>query len=305
MPAPDPNNPAQTRWWHWLFPMPQVAGWEGLVLRLCLAFVLWDLFPHEMKFHGQPAPTGLAHWFDLTWLAQPGTFEIYRVVFAVAMVLLTAGWALPLVLPAATLLHILPYTLINSQGSTNHSYQIMSLSLLGLSAVAVVFAARGRLLLRPPTAEVNGWMLLMAQTVIAGAYFISVLSKLGESDGAWLVNSHNIALDLVKTSRQNYHTWLRPELLADPPGVVWLLQHPQMARLVFDAGFVLEALMFLAIGNRRAACLVGILIVAMHHTIEITMGLTFPSHIALVTIFWILPLPLGWIQDWLASRRRG
>lgn len=280
-----------------LFPIPDVGRWEGFLYRVLLAVVLERLFPRDMMFHAQPVPSGLAHFFDLTWLSQPGVYDTYRQVFVGALILFASGIALPLILPVVTVLHVLPYTLINSQGSTNHSYQIMSLTLLGLSVTVLYHAIRGRVKLMPPGAEVNAWLLVTAQFVIAAAYLVSVCSKLINSDGAWLFNSHYIALDLMKTNRQNYFTWLRPDLQFDPPIVLWLLHHPMMARVVFGAGFLLETFMFLAIGSRWASCLFGLAVIAMHLTIAETMGLLFPSHVAMLAVFWVLPWPYAWVRN--------
>ncbi len=284
------------QFWRALFPIPHVGNWEGFFYRLLLAVVLERLFPRDMMFHSQPAPTGLAHFFDLTWLSEPGVYRVYRQVFVGLMGMMITGVALPLTLPLVTLLHVLPYTLINSQGSTNHSYQIMSLTLLGLSVMVLFQAVRGRVSFSSPGPETNARLLTTAQFVIAGAYLVSVCSKLINSDGAWLFNSHYIALDLMKTNRQNYLTWLRPELQFDPPLVLWLLNHPMISRFIFGAGFMLEAFMFLAIGSRWATFGVGMCVIAMHLTIAETMGLLFPSHVAFLALFWVLPLPISLVQ---------
>jgi hypothetical protein len=292
--------------WRALFPIPEVGALEGFVYRLLLAFVLERLFPLDMMFHSQPVPSGLAHFFDLTWLSEPGVYQIYRQVFVGLLVAMTTGVALPFTLPLVTVLHVLPYTLINSQGSTNHSYQIMSLTLLGLSVTVLYQAVRGKMGLVFPGSEIHSRLLVTAQFVIAAAYLVSVCSKLINSDGAWLFNSHYIALDLMKTNRQNYLTWLRPDLQFDPPLILWLLNHPMIARLIFGAGFLLEAFMFLAIGSRLATFAVGICVIVMHLTIAETMGLLFPSHVAFVGLFWVLPLPLFLIHrgiDLLRSDR--
>ena len=86
------------------------------------------------------------------------------------------------------------------------------------------------------------------------------------------------------------------ELQFDPPLVLWLLNHPMISRFIFGAGFMLEAFMFLAIGSRWATFGVGMCVIAMHLTIAETMGLLFPSHVAFLALFWVLPLPISLVQ---------
>ena len=123
--------------------------------------------------------------------------------------------------------------------------------------------------------------------MIAGAYLISVLSKLHYSDGMWLFKSHFVALDFVKTARQNYYSSLDPALQFDPPGVVWLLNHATLARVLFDSGVILETVLILAIGTRRLSLLMGLSVIAMHESIRAMMGLNFYTHESMVAVFFI------------------
>jgi hypothetical protein len=270
-----------------LFPMPTVSTLEAVLTRAALAYVLWYFFPLQMEQTTQPMPVGLAHWFDLTWLSNATSFASYRMCFAAALAWYVSGIALPLSLPVLTLLHILPYTLFNSQAHPHHGYQIMSLTLLGMSVTAIVHALINRAGWLKPTAMMNAWLLLSAQLMIAGAYLISVCSKMILSSGMWLFNSHYVALDFVKTARQNYYSSLDPALQFDPPGVVWLLNHATLARILFDSGVLLETLLILAVGTRRLSLLMGISVIAMHESIRAMMGLTFFTHESMVAIFFI------------------
>jgi hypothetical protein len=229
-----------------LFPIPSVSPLEAALMRLLLALVLWWFFPVQMEQTTQPMPVGLAHWFDLTWLSDPAKLASYRLAFAAALAWYVSGFALPLSLPTITVLHVLPFTLYNSQAHTHHGYQIMSLTLLGMSLAALTIACLGKAGWRQPSAMTRAWVLVTGQLTIAGAYLISVLSKMWISGGGWFFNSHFVALDFVKTARQNYYSTLDPALLIDPPGVVWLLNHANLARLFFGGGVLLEAALLIA-----------------------------------------------------------
>ncbi len=143
----------------------------------------------------------------------------------------------------------------------------------------------------------NGWFLLTAQFVIAGAYLISVFSKFIRSDGMWLFNSHYVALDFVKTLRQNYYSSLDPQYAADPPAyVVMMMNNPFFTAIFFDIGVLLETAMIFLIGHRKWTCALGIVLIFMHYVIAGMMNLFFPTHVAMLTVFWVLP--------WLLMQRR-
>jgi hypothetical protein len=270
-----------------LFPIPSVSPLEAVLTRALLAYALWYFFPLHMEQTTQPLPVGLAHWFDLTWLSAPATFGTYRLGFSAVLLWYVSGVALPLSLPVLTLLHVLPYTLFNSQGHPHHGYQIMSLTLLGMSVTAVVHGVKNLAVWLRPSAVMDAWLLLSAQLMIGGAYLISVCSKMILSGGMWLFNSHYVALDFVKTARQNYYSTLEPALQFDPPGVVWLLNHATIARLFFGGGVLLEAVLWIAIGTRRLSLLLGVAVILMHRSIEALMGLNFDTHIAMVAVFFL------------------
>lgn len=363
------------RSWDALFPLPSVSVPEAFFLRVLLAAALFWFFPTSVSWQTQPAPVGLAHWMDLTWLSQPGVFPVYRAVFLGLLLLYAAGFVLPITLTLVTFLHILPPTLHNSQGFTFHGNQIMSLTLLGLTVVAWWLGATRRLPVLPKgrealtailcatgcaaflsfdwgagggsrvtidymltgtvpfipfspealtvvnmmvlvvfftflallvsgvaglpdgvpdpaaAAAARSWFLVTAQFVTASAYLISVFSKFIRSDGMWLVNSYYVALDFVKTLRQNYYSGLDPKYAVDPPAyIVTMMQHPVITAIFFDFGVALEAFMIFAIGYRRATFAFGACLIVMHITIAKIMNLFFPTHVAMLAIFWVAPM---------------
>ena len=145
-----------------------------------------------------------------------------------------------------------------------------------------------------PSPVVRSWTLVMAQFVIASAYLISVFSKMIRSDGQWLVNSYYVALDFVKTLRQNYYSGLDPRYAVDPPSyIVMMMQHPVITAVFFDIGVALEAFMIFAIGYRKWTFAFGVSLIFMHVTIAKIMNLFFPTHVAMLAIFWVAPLFLA------------
>lgn len=352
-------NALLRRAWEALFPIPNVSQLEAFLARVFLAAVLHRFLPIGMEQVSQPVPVGLAHLVDLTWLANPKAYAVYHFVFLMAAFIYASGLMLHITLPVLTLLQLLPFTLLNSQGHPHHGYQIISLAMLGMSVVAVAQWLKGNgqpwpglgralavkagaaaatlilgwsmavngpcemlshlagepfgedgpswvysliriavfLLLswplswlvarRQPTAIMNASLLMAGQFMIAGAYLVSVCSKMKMSKGQWLFNSQYVALDFVKTTRQSYYSALDPKFAHDPAGVVFLMSHENLARLFFGGGVVLETILIVAVGTRWLALVFGVALVIMHGTIEELMTLRFPTNEYMDTLFFI------------------
>ncbi len=120
------------------FQLPTVKRIEAFCLRILLAFTLLYFFPDKLDLKYQLHPVGLAKWFDLTWLSDPLGFAIIKFVFLFFIFAYVSGFKLRIVLPFLTLIQILPYTLMNSQGYFGHSYQILSIVLIWISISAVI-----------------------------------------------------------------------------------------------------------------------------------------------------------------------
>ena len=289
--------------WAALFPQPQVGTLEALLARVLVAYAMWYFYPIFTPPAVQPDPVGLAHFFDLTWLGDPAVLALYKQVFLVILCVYAAGLALPVTLPVLAIMQMLPYTLINSQGFTNHSHNILSVALMSQALVAVCHLRGGWL---QPQACMNAWLLAAAQAGIACTYLISVCSKMIASGGTWLFKSHYIALDLVKTMRQNYYSQLEPRFATEPEGVVWMLQHPKLTALVFNSGFFLEALIVLAVGTRRLAFFFGVSAILMHRSIHYLMGLEFHQNEVMLVVFFVnVPFLMAALWAWGERKVRG
>lgn len=287
--------------WQRAFPLPKVGQLEAFLARAMLAYAVFYFFPIFTPPTVQPVPVGLAHWFDLTWLGHTSNLQLYRQIFIGVLIVYVSGVGLPMVLPVLAVMHILPFTLINSQGFTNHSHHILSVVLLAQALVAVCFP-RGAWL--QPLTVMNGWLLAASQAGIATAYFISVCSKLWASGGMWLFHSHYIALDLVKTMRQNYYSALDPRYATDPPSVVWMLENPMLTAVIFDMGFFIEALILTSVGTRRLAFVFGVATIMMHRGINALMGLEFYQNESMLLAYFVnVPFLIAMLWAW--GERKG
>ena len=204
--------------------------------------------PHVLSAYPEtPKPTGIAHLVPLGWLSG---FEAGRAVLWVMLAGLIAYAAVPmrfLKYPATLvfLIHNAVFTLNNSQGSTHHGYQIVTVTLLaqvcvlwmpqvhrwcilGWNAFASLQARlfsklkwKGALPWIPE--RYLGWRMVpeglrigdlwvyYSQLAIAGAYVVAGVSKLLRSGVMWIVDSPLIAVQVVKTHSQNYYNYLQDE----------------------------------------------------------------------------------------------
>ncbi|HEY5812971.1 MAG TPA: hypothetical protein VIT23_10005, partial [Terrimicrobiaceae bacterium] len=264
-------------------------------MRLCLAVVVAFTLRFEVPFSTQPHPAGIAHFFDLTWLADPWNFSMYRSAMYLLLLLYVGGLMLPVVLPALALGHVIAFTLFNSQGYTHHGFQIVSLTLVAQAGTVLFYTIVGGLRWRPPDARLNAWLLVQSQVIVVGTYMISVVTKMINTRGLWLWHANYIAADLIKTRRQLYFGDLDPKYFGNPPEAIWLLEHPWIARGLFGSGMVLEAVAFLALANRKISFFIGVGLILMHRSIAKLMGLRFDNNEMLCAIYLVgLPFLAAW-----------
>jgi hypothetical protein len=294
------------------FQPPNVGALEGFLARLMFAVLLVFTLRAQVTFTSEPHQVGLLKLLHglgegpwLTWLADPEAWAVFKGGFIALLFAYVAGAGLPVVLPVLAVMHVLPFTLYNSQGFTHHGNQIVSCALV-LQACAAAYAAarQGTAAFRPPGAALRAWMLVQAQVAVAGMYFISVWTKLANSGGMWLWNSNHIALDMVKTQRQSYLNHFDPAYAATPPEALWMLAHPWVSRLFFSSGVVLELVCILAIGRRRLAFAIGVALIAVHRSIDWLMGgVAFLNNELLCFIFLVnLPFLMAWPLERLPQR---
>lgn len=315
---------------------------EGFFLRFLFAVVVWRSLEFYPAYPGAPKPVGMAAWpalwewlgWEITRLSDPVFWAHCLTWVKVALCFYVVGYGLPVALPVITVVHIAIRTLNNSQGAAHHGFQMVSLALLTQTFVVWLLAlVRGWIFVRKKTmprwAAPGNWTWLWFYTIAAAAatYVVSVCTKLDESRGQWLKNSPYVATQIVKTHRQNYYNSLDPQFIqgvapatpagADPAteryrhpiphSADWLGRHPDIARILFGAGFFLELLAFLAVLDRRAALLFGLGLISLHGSIAWLMELSFPFNERTVGVFFVNGA--GWLvlmlkdPAWRPSRK--
>jgi len=195
---------------------------EAAIMRALLVAIVWWSLPSARDVAdlvSQKKPTGLAVLFDLTWLSRPGVFAGCQIVLGIGVVLYLAGRYMLLATGAMALVHILIFTLDNSQGATNHAYQLLSLVLLTqfltyLSPHLIRLIERWKKSplprLFPDDIRLSDLAIYYTQQTIAAAYLVTGLTKLVRSKGLWAWQSPNISVELIKTNAQNFTTASKP-----------------------------------------------------------------------------------------------
>jgi len=288
--------------WDWLSlrTMPwRITSWEAFLMRLFFAWVVYDkTFPTlKEKFTGQPQPNGIAQWFDLTFFADPQIYQRLEMFGIGCLVAYVIGFLPVIALPYLAWFSIASKTLANSQGGISHSYQMVSLILLAQAIVAIwrfVGAARNR-----RNEESSGlwrtdnlhdrWAVFYSQIAIAACYVTAGITKLRNSDGAWLWNTPYLVKDLVKTTRQNFYAKLDPQYAGEVDYVEPILNHPMIARVLFAPGLLLELAAVLALLGRRWSLALGLGLIALHLGIKEVMHLNFLLFELCVLIFLVNP----------------
>jgi len=283
-PIPEPHS----HWWQ-----PGVMRHSDLplfVMRVLFAFLLFEMIKWETgPFTSQNHLNGIAQWFDLTWLSShpPGVLE--KSVVMAFLGIYSLG-----VLPALGLIPALAFaimigTLVTSQSrNVNHSWQMVTMIALAQFLVYAWHAVRKRAWWRPGR-EVHQVAIYASTVVIAASYVVCGVMKLKNSDLMWIARVPYLSVQLLKTNWANYYNTLEKPPQWLELATQWVVDYPNLARLFFGTGLLIELLAFVILINKRWALLGGLAIVALHLSISQVMRLDFTYHIAAAVIFLIVP----------------
>ena len=280
----------------WRFSPVEYGALERLLMRLLFAIVVAAHIPASLAHLSISRPNGLARLIDLGFLLDPQVLAGFRYALWLMLVfyVLRIGWAL--VLPYMTLLSIAVGSINNSHGAISHTFQILSLVLL--AQTAAYYYAKVRKLNRDAA---ENRMIFWSQQAIAATYLVSAITKLINSSGMWFVQTPYVAVQIVKTTEQNYYNTLDATSRAAGLAIAdWIVHHPLLVGMVMTAGFFIELLAPLALLSRRWALSLGLGLVLFHETIDRVMKLHFAYNeyllwIYLVNVpFWTLAAVRWW-----------
>ncbi|MFQ3577644.1 MAG: hypothetical protein SNJ52_01350 [Verrucomicrobiia bacterium] len=270
--------------------------WEWVFFRILFAVLLLVTCSENWpSFTSMPRPNGLGHFIDFTFLARQELRQPLYGLFVLAMGLYAAGRWIPWALGYATALMVGLGTLSNSQGAIGHHTQLVVMVLLTQWVVYTVHAFRpcvGEGSGRSSCAAASRSALDWSRNVIVSAYVVCAMVKLSRTNGLWVWNSPNLAVQLIKTNEMDFYNRLEKanSFWADQ-FPQFLVEHPWFARVLFGSGFALELFAFLALLGKRWAFFGGLMMIAMHLSISKIMRLNFETHIWMIVIFLVLPWP--------------
>lgn len=277
------------------------TGWEMVLMRLCMLYPFYRAIGRKLPAV-QPHPNGLAHFFDLTFLAQPAVIQATLILSSIAAFFYVSGWFM---IPALTILTgvlVLQGTLINSQGAINHALQLLTMVVMAQWLVYIFGAVR-----KLPRHRAHLLAVHWAKIIIAASYVTAAFSKLFASSEFWIARVPYLALQVIKSNLQTYYNRLEPN-----PSVIaekfpyWVLEFPNAARLFFGAGLALELFAFLALVSRGWALFIGLSMLMLHFSIQVIMTLEFKHHVYLLMIFYVnAPWLLYAGGKWVANRFTG
>jgi hypothetical protein len=293
----------------WLRPEPiRHAFWELFLMRVFFAYIIWRALPQNVgQYQGQPHPNGIAHWIDLSFLADPGHMQWLQWGFWIALGFYVLG---VLRVPALAYLlgaSVAVCTFLNSQGAIGHTAQIVALAILG-QLLAFGWAAIAGRCKRPLRHGLTPEQLAVdwARQAVMATYVVSALTKLVRSDGRWILDAPYFGLQIVKSNAMDYYNTLQP---AADDGMRWLAQllldHPWTAWFFIGIALPLELFAFVACFNRRTGFWIGLLILIFHSTVSVTMQLGFRFN-KLLMIAFFLNIPfwaVWWVRRMRGSRR--
>lgn len=284
-----------------LRPAPIHFAWyERLAMRVLFALVLERHIPASLSHLTITAPNGVARIIDVRFLLEPSAFAVGRSLLLAALVLyvLRVGWSIAL--PYITLFSIGVGTIINSQGAISHYLQIVSLVLLAQTAAHFYsLSGKGKAAASEGLSR-EDLLVNWSQQTIAAVYLVSALTKLIHTKGAWILQSPLIAVQIIKTTEQDYYDRLHPAgLQAGLRVAEWITLHPLLVMLIMTGGLLLElSAPLLLLGRGWAACY-GLALVAFHETVGRVMQLHFTYNEYLIWIY-LVNVPF-WV--WLGWRR--
>lgn len=262
---------------------------ETFFMRLGFAVLVFLAIKWEVGSLGDADPkklTGLAHWVNLNWLHDLNPVWPWQVLTGAGLALYVTGRMPVLSLLPALFFSVTIGTLANSQGAANHSTQLVVMLLLGqwLTYLAAGWQGGLREWLSPGD-HAHRLVVHVSLVVFAAGYVVCGAVKLDNSNFHWIERVPSLALELQKSNWSEYYDTLTPVPAALDMVVRLMTDHPNLARVVFGTGLLIELAAFLALFGRRWSFFVGLAVIALHVSISRLMQLDFGYHIAAAAIF--------------------
>jgi hypothetical protein len=259
---------------------------EMLCMRLLFAITAFLNVKWETRTMEQRVPHGLAHLMDLSWLAAHPPSLLVQSLVGIALVPYVVGRLSALSLLPLWIFSMMIGSLVTSEGiNVNHTWQLISLI---LSAQFLVYAwawVKERHSVMAPSHRIHQRAIFASVVVFAASYVACGMTKLIASHGRWIADLPLLAVGLMKSNWADHYNTLAPLPEWLNTGTRWMLENPNLARLFFGWGLVIELAGFAVLISRRWSLIVGLAIIAFHLGVSYLMRLDFEYHIAAALIF--------------------
>jgi len=290
---------------------------ELLLQRLAMAALVLRFLYRRPRLSAQPVPNGLAQYFDFGFVADPVIHTVLLAVLIVALLFYIRGKAM---LPAVGFMLFFwcsKGTLIQSRGAIGHDTQVVALVLLGqfLAYLQGFACDRWNRPLKSGT-DLNAHDLAVyySQQMVAMTYFLAGASKLLRRGWwewhsiplvpQWAVDTVNMPIAIAQTYEKLYLNELSQPVLDRGMAIAeFLAAHPQLCRLLFSGGLLVELVAPLALLGRRSALLIGLALVGMHILIRTFMGLAV-LHFEAMVLLYLVNVPMLLVAATRYFRRR-
>ena len=289
MSSNSPSLSGATRPW-WQPGIIEYGNLALLVMRALFALLVYSMIKWETApYTTQEFPNGIANFMDLTWLAKNPPGAVLKLITAAGLALYALN-VLPVVgLAPALFFAITIGTLITSQSkNVNHTWQMVTVMLLAQFVIYAFAAVRERAWLRAGRA-VHQLAVYATTVVIAASYVVCGIVKLVNSDFQWIQKVPLLSVQLLKSNWANYYNTLEKPPAWLENATQWVVDYPNLARIFFGTGLLIELLGFVILINRRWAFWGGLAIILLHVSISQVMQLDFLNHIFAAAIFLVLP----------------
>lgn len=280
MSAPESMTPSRPWWQPGPFDYSKI---EMLVMRAAFSVLLFCNIKWETgNYVEQRNPTGLAHFFDFTWLGKhpPGPF--WQGLTIVGLVFYVLGWMPALGLLPGAAFALMIGTLITST-AMQHSWHLVTLVALAQFLI-YAWPKSSREYIRPSLA-VHRLAVYAVTVVIAGAYVVCGIVKLVNSNFQWIQKAPYLSVQVMKSNWASYYDTLEPVKPWLTKATQAMVDYPNVARLFFGTGLLIELAAFVILINRKWAFYGGLAIIALHLSISKVMDLHFEYHMLVVLVF--------------------
>lgn len=239
------------------------------------------------RFNSQPFPVAICQYVDCS------VITYYPINWIIVLLMLVASYFYIrerhtiAVTVFFILISVLSFSLERSNGLTYRS-EMMSMVWIGqLVAYAVYQYKRSKGLL---TTDHHPGPLVIhySKQMLAAAFVVSAIYKLSVAGIFWVVDSPNVALQVVKTNMDVMYTFGADWVEGHGKGLASIiLAYPNLFRFLFFCGISLELLSFVAVFNKRAALGVGLFFIPFFISTFTLMWIIIPSFLFYVMVYFV------------------